>query len=288
LEKEETKKFPIIPTTTGTVRDGYALGKIEAVPEKVSIRGPKSVIKQISRVEASVNVSGLSQNQVLPSELVLYDKNNDKLDQKLLTNNIGSDGVGVSVQILHTAKVPLEFNTSKISTAKGYEFIGITYEPMEVLLEGEKEVLEKLRKIYIPGSALAMSSLMERTEKVIDISSYLPNKVQLVDENAGSVVVTINVEKDGTKSYDITEASIAVNNLAKDLQMSYTTADAIIITLRGPDIQLEAFDANTNVSIDLESYTTPGEYKVPVHVDAPDSCKLENEVFVMVNLRKIE
>ena len=38
LEEEQTKKFPIVPATTGTVRDGYALGEIKAVPEMVSIR----------------------------------------------------------------------------------------------------------------------------------------------------------------------------------------------------------------------------------------------------------
>ena len=81
LENEEIKKFPVVPTTTGTVRDGYALGEIEAVPEKVTIRGPESVINQISRVEAAVSVSGLSKSQVLPSELVLYDKNNEEIDR---------------------------------------------------------------------------------------------------------------------------------------------------------------------------------------------------------------
>ena len=40
LEDEELKNFPIVPKTTGTVRDGYVLGDIEAVPENVSIRGP--------------------------------------------------------------------------------------------------------------------------------------------------------------------------------------------------------------------------------------------------------
>ena len=49
LEDEETKKFPIVPKTTGTVRDGYTLGEIQAVPEMVSIRGPKSVIVPIPR-----------------------------------------------------------------------------------------------------------------------------------------------------------------------------------------------------------------------------------------------
>ena len=93
LEDEETKSFPIVPTTTGTVRDGYVLGNIQAVPENVSIRGPKSVVDQIDRVEASVNVSGLSQDDVLLSELVLYDEEGDEIDQSLLTNNLGSEGV---------------------------------------------------------------------------------------------------------------------------------------------------------------------------------------------------
>ena len=81
LEDEETKKFPIVPKTTGTVRDGYALGEIQAVPEMVSIRGPKSVIDSISKVEASVSVSGLSEDVVTKSELVLYDSDNNVIDQ---------------------------------------------------------------------------------------------------------------------------------------------------------------------------------------------------------------
>ena len=83
LEDEETKKFPIVPKTTGTVRDGYTLGEIQAVPEMVSIRGPKSVIDSISKVEASVSVSGLSEDVVTKSELVLYDSDNNVIDHFL-------------------------------------------------------------------------------------------------------------------------------------------------------------------------------------------------------------
>lgn len=288
LEEEEIKKFPIIPTTTGTVRDGYALGKIEAVPGKVSIRGPKSVVGQISRVEAEVNVSGLSKDQILESELMLYDKDNELIDQKLLTNNIGTDGVGVSVQVLNTESIPLKFDTSEILTAAGYEFIGINYEPMEVLLAGERNVLKRLKTVEIPAEALAMSGLTDRTEKVVDISSYLPEDVQLVDENAGSVVVTVNVEKDGTKSYDITVASIAVKNLGTELQLNYKTADVLVVKLRGPDVVLNAFDADKKVSIDLEKFKKPGEYVVPVDVEVPERCVLEEDVYVTIQLTKVE
>ena len=49
LEDEETKKFDCSKDDR-TVRDGYTLGEIQAVPEMVSIRGPKSVIDSISKV----------------------------------------------------------------------------------------------------------------------------------------------------------------------------------------------------------------------------------------------
>ena len=91
LEDEELKNFPIVPKTTGTVRDGYVLGDIEAVPENVSIRGPKSVVDQIDRVEATVNVSGLSEDKVLTSRLMLYDDEGDEIDQSLLANNLGDE-----------------------------------------------------------------------------------------------------------------------------------------------------------------------------------------------------
>ena len=284
LEDEEIKKFPIIPTTTGTVRDGYALGEISAVPEKVSVRGPKSVVDQISRVEASVSVSGLSKDQILPSELILYDKNNEEIDQKLLKNNLGTEGVAVSVQILHTENIPIEFDVSGIQVAAGYEFKGITYQPMEVSVEGGKQVLDNLEKIVLPAEALAMDGLTERTEKVIDIAGYLPKNVQLVDENAGSVVVTINVERNGTKTYDVTAASIAVYNLKGKFQLNFVTADALEVKLRGSQVLLDSFEADKRVSIDLAEYDKVGKYEVPVQVDLPLGCVLEEEVFVQIEL----
>ena len=162
LEDEETKKFPIVPKTTGTVRDGYTLGEIQAVPEMVSIRGPKSVIDSISKVEASVSVSGLSEDVVTKSELVLYDSDNNVIDQSLLANNLGTEGVSVSVQVLETKSVKVEFDTSQITAADGYSVSDIKYEPDHVNVTGRAEELKKLKKISVPASALNMSGLTSK------------------------------------------------------------------------------------------------------------------------------
>lgn len=288
LEEEETKKFPIVPTTTGTVRDGYVLGEIKAVPEKVTIRGPKSVIEQISRVEAAVNVSGLSKDTVLVSELVLYDQEGDIIDQTLLTNNLGADGVGVSVELLHTKNIPVEFDTSELEVADGYEFAGITYEPQEISISGKQEDLAKLDSIRIPSSALQLSNLKQKTEQVIDVADYLPDNIKLADENAGSVVVTIAIEKNGAKTYEVTVGNITVKNLDENLRMKYVTVDAVEIRIRGSKDILEDYTPEGHMSIDLGKYNKEGSYEVKVDVTIPDGCVLETDPTVNIILEKKE
>lgn len=288
LEDEETKKFPIVPKTTGTVRDGYVLGSVTAVPEQVSIRGPKSVVDTISKVEATVNVSGLSQDMLMKSELKLYDQDNEEIDQTLLSNNLGTEGVSINIELFRTKKIPLEFDTSQIQAADGYEFSKITYEPQEISISGEQRALRKVDKIEIPASALEMNDIKEKTEKVVDISSYLPEEIELADENAGSVVVTVFVEKDGAKTFEITPGAITVDNLTKGLVLGYKTADALEIQVRGPKDALEGIKINECVSIDLKDYGDPGTYEVSVLVELPEHCTLEKAVTVTIELKELE
>lgn len=286
LEEEKTKKFPIVPTTTGTVRDGFALGDIKAVPENISIRGPVSVINKISRVEAEVSVSGLSSDIILPSQLVLYDDENNVIDQSLLANNLGVDGIAVSVQILRTKSVPLVFDTSGIIASDGYSFAGIEYEPQDVQVSGVKDALDALDKINIPASALSFSGLTMRTEHVVDITEFIPDTVNLVDMNAASVVVTISIEKDGAKTYDVSLGNLVVDGLDEDLTMKYETVDVLVVQVGGPKAILDRFTIDNRVSIDLSGYDKPGRYEIPVRVNLPDGCKLEKDVIVNVILEK--
>lgn len=290
LEKEQGKKFPITPTTTGTVRDGYVLGEIASDPESVFIRGPESVISKISRVTAEVDVSGMSADSVLKSQLTLYDEDNNEIDQSLLTNNLGSKGVGVSIQLLHTKKVSLEFDTSGISAAPGYAFSEITYEPQEIHVSGKSDALDSITSIQVPRSALEISGVSEKTEKIVNITPYLPDNISLADENAGTVVVSISVEKNGTKSFELPLGSIAVNNLAENLKLTYGMAENIEIQVRGPREILDKLEAGVDITanIDLKSCKEAGTYEVPVNVQYPASCSLEQSIKVKVVLESKE
>lgn len=145
-----------------------------------------------------------------------------------------------------------------------------------------------MTKISVPASALTMSGVNKKVERIVDISGYLPEGLKLVDENAGSVVVTIAIERDGTKIYDITVGSIRVDDLSGSFTMQYEQADALELQVRGPKAVLESLDVEKTVSINLREYKEEGTYNVPVRVELPDKCILEKPVSVKVILEKKE
>ncbi len=286
IEDEAKNNFPITPTTLGTVREGFMLGELKADPEKVTLRGPESVINSISRVVAEADVSGLSGNADIEARLILYDANNNVIDQTLLANNLGKEGVSVEVKLYEIKNIPVKPDTSMITAAKGYKISAVNVEPREISVTGDEEDLEEFDEIRIPAEDLKIMELTERTERVVDISPYLPEGVSLVDENADSVVVSVSIEQPGVKNYEVSTSSITVNNLSEDLEITYGAVVDLEIQVRGPEEVLKVFSTARKVSIDLKNYAVPGTYIVPVAVELPEGCTLVNSVQVEVILEK--
>ena len=257
---------------------------MKALPEKVTLRGPKRIINNIAKVTAEANVSGLSEDETVEAKLVLYDANNNVIDQTLLANNLGKEGVSVEVELLQVKSVPLKVDTSEVSAAEGYKLGKITVEPQEVEVTGDKSTLAGISEIDIPPSALKLEELTQRTEQTIDISSYLPSGVSLAEENANKVVISIQVQQPGTKSFEISTGSIILENIADGLSINYGSTVDLEIQVKGPNDVLNLFSPAKKVSIDLKNYTEPGTYTVPVSVELPDGCTLVNEVNVEITL----
>ncbi len=286
IEDEAKNNFPITPTTIGTVREGYVLGELNANPEKVTLRGPKSLIDNISRVVAEADVSGLSEDADIEARLTLYDRNNNVIDQTLLANNLGKEGVSVEVKLYQIENIPVKLDTSKITAAKGYKISSVNVEPREISITGDEDDLAEVKEIRIPAEELELTDLTERTEQLIEISPFLPEGVSLVEGTADSVIVTIQIEQPGVRNFEVSTSSITVNNLSEDLEISYGTMVDLEIQVRGPAETLDVFSTARKVSIDLKNYDNPGTYTVPVTVELPDACSLVNNVSVNIVLEK--
>ena len=285
IEKSGSRVLALTADDTGIVRNGYMIGSMTVHPTNITITGPESVLEQIDRAVASVNVDGMSKSEEREATLYLYDSNGNVVNQNQLENNLGEDGLTVSVEILEMKSVPVIFDVTG-TPAEGYQYTGCTSEPETLQICGASEDIQKIEEIDVPASVIDINGASESVEQTVDITPYLPDGIRLVDENTGSVKVTAMIEAEGTRTIDFLVRSIRINNLADNLQVSYPADTEIRLRFSGDQEQLDVLDISNAVSVDLEQYTSPGTYDVPVNVNLPDGITQLENVTVQLTLEE--
>lgn len=286
VEAHTTKKYPINVMTVGTPRDGHVLGKLTPNPAYVNIAGGESQVTRVKKVIARTDVSGISKSGEVEADLILYDSNDKEIDQSLLLNNLGDEGLKVNVEVLNTKTLPLKFDTSEIGTAEGYTIESVEYEPKSLQVAGAREDLQKLDRIMIPSEALKLTNLKQSQVVDVDVKEYLPENIKLADETLGKVVVSIVIEKYGTKVLTIPVGSIIQENTLTGLTPSFATMDDVELSIQGSAAALNLLGNEPKVYVDLEQYTTPGTYIVPVQIELPTGCSLVRKVSVQIIMEK--
>lgn len=283
VENVASKSFPVSVMTVNEQRDGYELGEMTVNPERVEISGAESSVEDIQRVVAKIDINGISEDCTLDADLLIFDGNGNSMDQNALQTNLGDKGVSVDVQILPTKEVKLDFSVSGIPE-EGYRFTGLNSEPERVEVFGTKNVLDGLDEIEIPAKELDISGADSKKEYTVDISSYLPAGVQLADETAKNVVVTVMVEKEGTRTLLLPVGAIRINNLDKGLSAVIELTGELEVHFTGKEELLEKLDIKNAASIDLREYTSPGTYEIPVYIEVDSDVILTENPIVTVTL----
>lgn len=283
-EKSGSKVFALTVETNGsTPRDGYTLGHLTVDPNNVTITGPQSALDKIDRAVARVAVDGVSKDTECKADLVLYDENGNELSQTQLDNNLGEDGIVVSIEVLKEKTVPVEFDITG-TPAEGYRYTGCTSVPESIRICGKSDTVDEVDKIRVPASAVNIEGADASVEQTVDITRYLPEGITLVDENAGQIVVTAKIEEEGTRTINMLVSSIRISNLAQDLEVSYEPDAEISLQFRGEEEALEVLDISNAVSVDLSVYTKAGTYDIPVSVNTPDGIEMVSEPVVSLTL----
>ena len=286
-EKSGKKVLPLTVDTDGIgLADGYVLGDATVKPDQVTITGAESVLAQVDRAVAQTgDVDGISEDTVLSANLVLYDANGNELNQSQIENNLGKNGLSVSVEVLRVKSIPVVFDVTG-APAEGYKYTGCTSTPESVQVCGKSEDIDKMSEIDVPASLIDISGASESVEMTVDIKPYLPEEVELVDENSANVTVTVKIEEEGTLSIDFMVSSIKLNNLAENLQVSYEPDAEITLRFTGDEDLLDTLDISNAVSVDLGDYDEPGTYDVPVRVNLPAGISLDGQVSVRLILEE--
>lgn len=251
LEDLQEKQFVITADTKGKVADGFTLGDVSVSnPNVIKVSGPASVVGQISKVVATIDVSGMSvdiSDNVVP---VFYDEDDKTVDTTKLT--LSSNTVTVSAKILSTKEVPIHFNTSG-TPADTYSVVEITSDPETVQIKGSSSVLNPISSLEIPEEVLNVDGANKDITTSIDISEYLPDGVSLTKNSQATVSVTIRIEPYTTQNYNIPVSNISVNGLDDNYNLAFgqTTVNAAV---SGMSSDLSSLNANSiKGSIDVSS-----------------------------------
>ena len=185
-EKSGRKVLSLSVRTDGDPRDGYIFGQMTVQPENVTITGPESILEQIDRAVANVDTTDIYEDTRASAELVLYDSDGNVISQNQLENNLGEDGITVSIEMLELKSVPVTVDVSG-TPAEGYNFTGCTSEPETVQICGKSDVIDVIDEITLPSSVLDINGADSPIERTVNITPYLPEGVSLADENSGNV-----------------------------------------------------------------------------------------------------
>ncbi len=282
LEVEDliSKPFMITVQTDGEVAERHALGETSASPTLLRVSGPASVVNTIDKAVATVDVEGMSQDvtdSVIP---VLYDKEGNEVDTKELSYNI--QNVMVSMQILDTKDVTLNFQTTG-TLPDGYEYVGMEYNPQTVRVKGVSAVLNTVNSITVPREVLNLTDATGDIEKDVDISSYLPEGVSLVNSKDAKISVVVKVEKHERRKFEMPTANITVSNLPGRYDVKFSQ-ETVKVEIEGLALELDVLDEKELTgSIDV-SGMTEGEHTVNLDLNLDSKFKRVKNVTVTVEI----
>ncbi len=279
LEDRLEQKFVISAESTGTPAEGYAIGGVEVTPNLLKLSGPASVVSQIKRVEATINVDGVSgdvSDSVIP---VLYDEDGSVISTDMLEMN--QSAVTIRAEIWATKSVPVQCQVSG-EPAAGYQFRSVECAPETVMVKGRAAVLNKISVINIPGDVIDITGAREDMEDTVDITPYLESLgISLVEQSASQVAVTAIIEQKETKAFDFPTSDIKISGLPSEYELNFS-ADTLTVNVRALREDMETFTQdNIEALLDVTDLT-PGTYTRQLTINLPED---KYEVLGIVNVQ---
>lgn len=277
VERYVTRRVPVVLESVGEL-EGYYLDSVKTDPTMLSVSGPQSLISQVARVVATLDVSQLSGARASDKTALgirLQDAAGEPIESDLIeiTNQtVLTDTVVAETELVPLKDVPLaldEFVTGE--PAEGYELTGVTAAVESIGIAAEQSVLDAI-------TALTTDQPLDITGATQDVSGYVRLRRPSGIENNPpyDVAVTATIEEK-TVQRTFRQVQVEIDGLDDTLRATLSSAKQTV-QLTGPYgfvNGLSSGDVRLYVDVsDLEE----GTHEVPVQIsidNAPEfSCAL--------------
>ena len=298
IENKETRSFPIKANLTGEVGEGYMVGNVSTEQNLIRVSGPESLISQIARAQAEVDISGFTSNIGTDSDIRLYNEAGVEIKAESIEKSITK--VRVNIEILEKKTVPISCKFSGIP-AEDYRTTGeITSSRNSVELAGKSETLRGISAIEIPEGVIDVSGAVETVETVIDLRDYLPAGVVLAEEGFdGNISVSVQIEQQRRQTVSGMMENIQFVGVPEGYEAVINEPEERYrVTLIGLASELAEIDVNTlevyvDVAAWIEAQENPepesGYFRMPLAVRLPERSQvILEDADVNVHLREAE
>lgn len=294
IEDMVSKDFTITVTAGDTTPSAdYEVGTMEANPEKVTITGPESLIDKIDRVMAEVDTTPMNEDTTITSRLIIYDKNQDTLDEtemNYLKFDIGQPVVDIHVDLWRVrGDIQLAVNYSG-SPAPGYQVGDVTITPSTISVAGTDEALAQLavegNTIEIPADAVVLEGQDSDVETRLTLSEYMPDDL-VVANNVETAIANVSIIPEGSQEFRVATRDIAIENLDDKLRLVFDT-DSVTVRVRETGGQINDLTADEiSLSADMKDRGA-GDYEIQLEADLPDGYELLVPVKTLVHVSELE
>lgn len=262
VEKEKTIRLPLRVNAVGEPAEGYLLGNITPDQNQITVTGAESVINQIDKAIAEVDVNNATSGIATYTDVKLLDDEGELIESDAITQKVTS--VRVAVDILETKTVAVQYSVSGVP-ATGYMATGeIDSTPALVLVAGTNSNLKNFTRIEIPAEDLDITGQTENLVKTINLKDYLPNNIILADsEFDGKATVTVYIGKTVSKAFRINQSQISIVGAPTGFEASIEGLE--------PEFDLELIGLISDIyrlnSADIVGYIDMNDIKTAADID---------------------
>lgn len=278
IEDLQTRSFPIQASIVGEVGEGYMLGDVTTEQNLIRVSGPESVVSQIAKAQAEVDVSGFTRNINTDADIRLYDDYDNVIPPDNLERSITK--VRVNVEILEKKTVPIAYTVSG-TPADGYQMTGeIASTRNNVVIAGRSQTVQNINAIEIPEGVIDITDETADVTTLVDIKDYLPDGVIIAEDDfSGMVEITVYIGQEVRRTFSRHVEDIRIIGVPAGFQAVITNPEEnCSVVLHGlaedfQEINIGELQVSVNVAEWLEDQgmeqPESGYYNIPISVNLP-------------------
>lgn len=227
VEELISRQIAVELDTEGVPKKGYAVGDVTAEPSLITVSGAASVMANVERVRASLDISDCFETLQSNCRVELLDADGNPVERDGIT--FSDEDIMVTANFLPTKTIDLKFETTG-TVAPGYGVIEVKAEPEVITICGQSSDIANISLINIPAEELDISGLTKSLTKTINVEQYLPENLKVLSSDGGNVKVTVSIKKVSEKTVKVNVSDITIKNLSAGLSYSFVDDNSLPVS----------------------------------------------------------